>query len=122
MVESANLAVGDSCEGLEDKAFDLPSLDQISADLKSNEASIVLKMNHLYALREWGGTEATSLLIQALKDRTTIDSVLFRQAQLTSWHEITYASSVPQRCMTRSFWHLGPLRCARPSIGFIACR
>lgn len=81
--ESANLAEGDSCDALEDKVFEMPSLNQISADLKSDEVSIVVKMSHLYALREWGGTEATSLLIQALKDKTTIDSVLFR-------HEAAY--------------------------------
>ncbi|KAL8446181.1 hypothetical protein Emed_005136 [Eimeria media] len=64
-------------------AFELPSFQQISEDLNDKDASITLKMSHLFALREKGGPEASRLLLQALKDRNTIDSVLFRRVQLS---------------------------------------
>ncbi|XP_026193044.1 deoxyhypusine hydroxylase [Cyclospora cayetanensis] len=62
---------------------DLPSLAKIAADLSDKNVSIVVKMSHLFSLREHGGREAAELLVRALKDRATVDSVLFR-------HEAAY--------------------------------
>ncbi|KAL8269751.1 hypothetical protein Esti_006314 [Eimeria stiedai] len=72
----------EAVDGVQGSAFELPSFQQISKDLNDKDSSIALKMSHLFALREKGGPEASRLLIQALKDRNTIDSVLFRRVQL----------------------------------------
>ncbi|OEH74424.1 heat repeat-containing protein [Cyclospora cayetanensis] len=77
---------------------DLPSLAKIAADLSDKNVSIVVKMSHLFSLREHGGREAAELLVRALKDRATVDSVLFRQGHkaavacdtLVAWHEAAY--------------------------------
>lgn len=61
------------------KAFALPSLEQIMADLSNKQVSVVVKMNHLFALKELGGSDTVRLLLHALKDKNTVDSVLFRQ-------------------------------------------
>lgn len=93
-VESASFAEESPGEDFKGKGFDLPSLEQISADLNSKDVSIILKMSHLFSLREWGGQEATELLIQALRDKTTIDSVLFRFVD-ASFNVCSFAASQP---------------------------
>ncbi|KAL8431752.1 hypothetical protein ACSSS7_005078 [Eimeria intestinalis] len=81
--------------GAEESAFALPSFQEISQDLKNKDASIALKMSHLFALREKGGPEASRLLLQALKDRNTIDSVLFRHEAANLLGQLGCLESVP---------------------------
>ncbi|KAL8453566.1 hypothetical protein Emag_001785 [Eimeria magna] len=82
-------------DDVQGSAFELPSFQKISEDLNDKDASIALKMSHLFALREKGGPEASRLLLQALKDRNTIDSVLFRHEAANLLGQLGCLESVP---------------------------
>lgn len=103
--------------------FSIAPITQIEKELSAADTPITIRMQRLFELREHRSPEATSLLLAALKDRTLIDSILFRQAALSG--AFTAQTLKPVFCERFRFRQSLSVRLARPvfpSLSFAGVR